>query len=191
MEIDRETAAALGWPKLKYAWIERERRWLCPSVPMDRVVRSEAIADLYVTGTRLRLREAVPLGGGAPQRRLGRKADVDAHTRLLTSIYLSSEEFRLLSGLPGRTLRKTRHHIGLVSGVEMSVDEFEGDLAGLVLAEAEFDDAASMAAYPSPDFAIREVTEDTRYTGGRLVAEGLPLDLPPGGKEGPMRSMGG
>jgi CYTH domain-containing protein len=174
MEIDRETAAALGWPKLKYAWIERERRWLCAAVPMDRVVRSEAITDLYVTGTRLRLREATPLAGGPPQRRLGRKADVDAHTRLLTSIYLSSEEFRLLSSLPGRTLRKTRHHIGLVSGVEVSVDEFEGDLAGLVLAEAEFDDAAAMAAYPSPDFAVREVTEDTRYSGGRLVAEGLP-----------------
>ena len=174
MEIDQATAAALGWPKLKYAWIERERRWLCAAAPMDLVVRSEAITDLYVTGTRLRLREAVPLAGGAPQRRLGRKADVDAHTRLLTSIYLSSEEFSLLSSLPGRILRKTRHHIGLVNGVEMSVDEFEGDLAGLVMAEAEFDDAAAMATYPSPDFAIREVTEDTRYSGGRLVAEGLP-----------------
>jgi len=174
MEIDRETAAALGWPKLKYAWIERERRWLCAAAPMERVVRSEAITDLYVTGTRLRLREAVPLDGGPPQRRLGRKADVDAHTRLLTSIYLSTEEFRLLSSLPGRTLRKTRHHIGLVAGVEMSVDEFEGELAGLVMAEAEFEDAAAMEAYPSPDFAIREVTEDARYSGGRLVMEGLP-----------------
>lgn len=174
MEIDRETAAALGWPKLKYAWIERERRWLCAAVPMERVLRSEAITDLYVTGTRLRLREAAPLDGGPPQRRLGRKADVDAHTRLLTSIYLSSEEFRLLSSLPGRTLRKTRHHIGLVAGVEMSVDEFDGELAGLIMAEAEFDDAASMAAYPSPDFALREVTEDPRYTGGRLVTEGVP-----------------
>jgi len=174
MEIDQATAAALGWPKLKYAWIERERRWLCAAVPMDRVVRSEAIVDLYVTGTRLRLREATPLGGGATMRRLGRKADVDASTRLLTSIYLSSNEFDLLSSLPGRTLRKTRHHIGLVGGIEMSVDAFEGDLAGLIMAEAEFEDAASMAAYPNPDFAVREVTEDARYSGGRLVAEGLP-----------------
>jgi len=174
MDIDRETAAALGWPKLKYAWIERERRWLCEAVPMARVVRSDAITDLYVTGTRLRLREAIPLGGGAPQRRLSRKADVDSHTRLLTSLYLSSEEFALLSGLPGRILRKTRHQIGLVAGVEMSVDVFDGDLAGLILAEAEFDSAEVMAAYPSPDFALREVMEDGRYSGGRLVAEGLP-----------------
>ncbi len=174
MEIDQATAAALGWPKLKYAWIERERRWLCAAAPTHRVVRSDAIVDLYVTGTRLRLREATPLAGGPPMRRLGRKADVDASTRLLTSIYLSSEEFALLSSLPGRILRKTRHHIGLVAGVEMSVDVFEGDLAGLILAEAEFDDAASLAAYPAPDFALREVTDDPRYSGGRLVAEGLP-----------------
>ena len=179
MDIDQATAAALGWPKLKYACVERERRWLCAAAPMDRVVCSETITDLYVTGTQLRLREATPLDGGATMRRLGRKADVDSHTRLLTSIYLSPEEFALLSTLPGRTLRKTRHHIGLVNGVEMSVDVFDGDLSGLIMAEAEFDDAASMAAYPSPDFTVRELTDDPRYTGGRLVAEGLPLDLPP------------
>jgi len=174
MDIDRETAAALGWPKLKYAGVERERRWLCAAVPTGRVLRRETITDLYVIATQLRLREAVPLGDGTPIRRLTRKGDVDSHTRLLTSIYLSPEEFGLLSALPGRTLRKTRHHIGLVKGVEMSVDVFEGALAGLILAEAEFDDAVTMAAYPSPGFAVREVTDDLRYSGGRLAAEGLP-----------------
>lgn len=51
MEIDQQTAAALGFPKLKYAWVERERRWLCREIPMSRVVRAEAIVDLYVTDT--------------------------------------------------------------------------------------------------------------------------------------------
>ena len=91
-DIDPAAAAALGWPKTKYAWVERERRWLCRAVPFDRVVRSEAFTDLYVTGTQLRLREAIPVDGGAPLRRLGRKADVDPSTRLLTSIYLSPGE---------------------------------------------------------------------------------------------------
>ena len=100
-EVDDETAAALGWPKQKYAWIERERRWLCRAVPFDRVVRAEAFRDLYVTGTQLRLREALPVDGGPPKLRLGRKADVKSSVRLLTSIYLSPEEFRLLSSLPG------------------------------------------------------------------------------------------
>ena len=37
MDIDRQTATALGFPKLKYAFVERERRWLCREVPRDRV----------------------------------------------------------------------------------------------------------------------------------------------------------
>ena len=121
MDIDQHTAAALGWPKLKYAWVERERRWLCRELPRDLVQDSERITDLYVTGTRLRLREAVPLNGGPPMRRLGRKADVNASVRLLTSMYLAPEEFELLSALPGKVLRKTRHRLGKINGVDVSV----------------------------------------------------------------------
>lgn len=175
MEIDPETAAALGWPKTKYAWVERERRWLCREVPWERVKESEAITDLYVTGTQLRLRESIPVGGGPPMRRLGRKADVTSSVRLLTSIYLASEEYALLTGLPGRTLRKTRHRLTPVNGAAyLAVDVFEGDLLGLIMAEAEFDDMESLQAFPSPDFVLREVTEDARYSGGRLVVDGLP-----------------
>jgi CYTH domain-containing protein len=173
-DVDPATAAALGWPKAKYAWVERERRWLCHSIPMERVIRSEAIVDLYITGTQLRLREAIPLNGGAAMRRLGRKADVSASVRLLTSIYLSLDEFALLSALPGRLLKKTRHHLGKVAGADVSVDCFEDGLTGLIMAEAEFEDSAAMSAYPMPDFAFLEVTEDIRYTGGELVQQGLP-----------------
>jgi CYTH domain-containing protein len=176
MEIDATVAAALGFPKLKYAWVERERRWLCCEIPMERVTDAAAITDLYVTRARLRLREARPLDGGPVMRRLTRKADVDAATRLITSIYLAEPEFALLAGLPGRPLRKTRHHLKPVNGVVLSVDRFEGALEGLILAEAEFETAEALAAFPTPDFAIREVTEDPRYRGGTLATEGLPRD---------------
>lgn len=184
-EIDPETAAGLGWPKTKYAWVERERRWLCRAVPADRVVRREAFTDLYVTGTQLRLREALPLDGGAPMLRLGRKADVSPAVRLLTSIYLSPEEFRLLSSLPGNRLRKTRHYLGRIDGADVSVDVFEGALAGLIMAEAEFEDVAEMERWPMPDFAFREVTTDLGYTGGRLATEGLPQDFAAGSPVSP------
>ncbi len=174
MDVDAETAAALGWPKLKYAFVERERRWLCAAVPGARVLSAEILTDLYVTGTRLRLRTATPVGGGEAKRRLARKADVDAATRLITSIYLSDAEFALLVGLPGKTIVKVRHHLAPVDGVAVSVDRFEGDLRGLILAEAEFESAAQMAAFPTPDFALREVTHDPRYSGGSLVEHGVP-----------------
>jgi len=177
-EIDPATAKALGWPKAKYAWIERERRWLCRGVPHERVVATETFEDLYVTGTQLRLRHATPGDGGPPMLRLGRKADVSPSVRLLTSIYLSAEEFRLLSDLPGARLRKVRHALGKVSGADLFVDVFEGALAGLVMAEAEFETVEAMTAFAMPDFAFKEVTEDVRYTGGRLVRDGLPSDHP-------------
>lgn len=156
--------------------MEHERRWLCRSVPADRVLRTETYNDLYVEGTQLRLREAIPVGGGAPMLRLGRKADVNSSVRLLTSIYLSAEEFRLLSALPGRVLRKTRHSLGKIDGADVFVDVFDGTLSGLIMAEAEFENAEAMERYAMPDFAVREVTDDLRYTGGCLVREGLPDD---------------
>jgi len=72
MEIDRKIATALGFPKAHYMQVERERRWLCRSVPRERVERSESITDLYVTGTRLRLREARALALDLHIMRLGK-----------------------------------------------------------------------------------------------------------------------
>ena len=174
MEIDQAIAAALGFPNLNYAWVERERRWLCREVPMGRVVRIDTITDLYISDTHLRLREAIPLDDGPPMRRLTRKADVDAATRLLTSIYLSPREFALFAELPGRRIRKVRHRLAEEAGVTVSVDRFEGPLAGLILAEAEFETAEALAGFPHPDFVLREVTDDPRYAGGALVRDGLP-----------------
>lgn len=174
--IDQETAERLGFPKQHYMAIERERRWLCSEVPRERIHRTEAITDLYVTGARLRLREARPVGGGAPMLRLTRKGDVDVHTRLITSIYLPEEEFAVLAtSLPGRRIRKLRHRLVPVDGVFVVVDEFLGELAGLLLAEAEFDTPELLAAFPGPDFATREVTGDPRFTGGYLANSGIPV----------------
>lgn len=166
--------AALGFLKPeKYAAVERERRWLCTGLPDLPVLRAEAIEDLYVDGSRLRLRRATPVGGGAPVLRLSKKADLAPERRLITTLYLSPEEYALFEGLPGRVMRKTRHYYA-GEGVTLSVDRFEGPLAGLFLAETEFADDAAMAAFPDPAFAVREVTDDPRYTGGELVRTGVP-----------------
>ena len=157
----------------KYAAVERERRWLCAGLPDLPVVRAEAIEDLYVDDSRLRLRRATPVGGGAAILRLSKKADLAPERRLITTLYLSEAEFALFASLPGRVLEKTRHYYA-ADGVTLSVDRFEGALAGLFLAEAEFADDAAMAAFPHPAFAVREVTDDPRYTGGELVRAGVP-----------------
>ena len=175
MDFDPAVAAKLGFPKLKHVFVERERRWLCREVPRDQVVEMQAITDLYVTGTRLRLREARRVSDDMLMLRLTRKVDVDTHTRLLTSLYLAPEEFALIgAGLRGAQLKKLRHTLKPYGGVTMAVDEFQGELAGLILAEAEFESDAAMRAFAPPDFVAREVTDDVRYTGGALARSGLP-----------------
>ena len=177
MDVALDTAAALGFPKPHYTVVERERRWLSREVPRHLIVQTEAITDLYVTGSRLRLREARPLDGGAPRLRFSRKGDVDARTRLITSIYLPEDEFALLARLlPGVRLKKLRHRLQDFAGVAVAIDEFQGELEGLLLAEAEFDTAERLAAFPMPDFTVREVTDDPRYTGSCLAQYGLPKD---------------
>ena len=169
-------AAALGFLKPeKYAAVERERRWLCAGLPDLPVVRAEAIEDLYFEGSRLRLRRATPVGGGAAILRLSKKADLAPERRLITTLYLTEAEYALFEDLPGRVLRKTRHYYA-AGDVTLSVARFEGARAGLFLAEAEFADDAAMASFQHPAFALREVTDDPRYTGGELVRAGVPAE---------------
>ena len=59
----------------------------------------------------------------------------------------------------------------------MSADEFEGELSGLVMAEAEFESVEQLSIFQAPPFAVLEVTEDARFTGGSLASHGIPHDL--------------
>lgn len=177
MSVDPKIAGQLGFPKPHYILVERERRWLCNQVPRQQVLQTEAITDLYVMGTRMRLREARPLNGDPAMLRLTRKGDVDIHTRLITSIYLPEEEFSVLaSSLTGRKLRKLRHRLQPISGFQVVVDEFQDELAGLIMAEVEFATQELLEAFQMPSYAIREVTDDIRFTGGHLVANGIPVE---------------
>jgi CYTH domain-containing protein len=175
--IDPTLAASLGFRRPEYTAVERERRWLADGVPRDQIRQTLTVVDLYVNGTRLRLRDMRPIDGGPPLRRLSRKADVDARTRLITSIYLPEEEFAVLAAaLVGRRITKTRHRLHAPPGILLSVDEFDGALAGLVLVEAEFQTDEALAAFSAPSFAVREVTDDPEYTGGWLAHHGRPRE---------------
>jgi len=176
MDIDPAIAARLGFVKTRYVVVERERRWICRAVPRDLVEQTEAISDLYVDGARLRLRDARPLDGSPPRLRLTRKVDVDARTRLISSIYLPEDELAFLARVfTGARIEKLRHRLRPVAGaISMSVDEFRGALEGLLLLEAEFETDAQLAAFVAPEFATREVTDDARYTGGSLARNGAP-----------------
>ena len=150
---------------LKYAVIERERRFLVARVT-DGVVVTTRITDRYLNATRLRLREVVE-ADGTVTRKLGQKIRLaDGPSEIAcTSIYLDGVEWRLLQTLPGRTLCKTRHMVQR-DGLRVAVDELQD---GTLL--AEIDDGTSDPR-PTPDWleVIREVTADEHWTGGRLAS---------------------
>ena len=162
---------AFGFAKMKYAAIERERRWLCDKMPEIAASASETylIDDLYITGTQLRLRDVTDPDGAPVWPRLTRKVEIDASHRLITSIYLDKAELELFRHLPGQHVQKTRTVV-MVSDQRMAVDAFTGTLQGLILAEAEFADDEAMNAFSPPRWVTREVTHEPLFSGGNLSA---------------------
>ena len=149
----------------KYARIERERRFLLDRFPSADVVRIRHITDRYIDGTCLRLREQTDDSGPAVFKLTQKIPDRSgAQQGLITNMYLTADEFRLLAQLPGKILRKVRYSVP-----PFGIDVFEGALQGLRLAEAEFDSAAEADALVIPGFILHEVTGDERFAGGQLV----------------------
>jgi CYTH domain-containing protein len=151
----------------KYARVEWERRFLLDRLPPHaNVTRVRRIADHYVDGSNLRLRQQNDDGNGAVFK-LTQKLPTDAtgaRQGLITTMYLTEAEFQLLVNLPAKMLMKTRHSVP-----PFGIDVFEDELTGLVMAEAEFNSAEEASALSLPPFIVREVTEDPRFTGGELV----------------------
>ena len=150
-----------------YARIEWERRFLLKDSPRQaEVTNVRRIVDLYVDGTRLRLRHMIDRDGDEVFK-LTQKLPADvpgARQGLITTLYLERQEFEVLSALPNRSLSKVRY-----SMPPFGIDVFEGTLKGLVLAEAEFHSDEEAASLAPPSFIVGEVTGDLRFTGGILA----------------------
>ncbi len=149
---------------LKYAVVERERRYLVAAVP-EGVTSTVEILDRYVVGTRLRLRE-VRDADGHLTRKLGHKERLGSGPAEVacTNVYLDEDEWQVLLGLPARVLGKKRHIIDR-DGMRIAVDEHEdGTLV------AEIDDAdQNSTVVPEWLDVVRDVSEDEAWTGARLA----------------------
>jgi CYTH domain-containing protein len=150
----------------RYAQSEREQRWLLRDLP-DGLVDPVKIVDKYLATSSLRLRSMRTRS--TVVYKLGQKVRPDADRPSLvqmTNMYLSEPEFELLGHLEGAELCKTRWRWN-VDDVLLSVDEFRGSLEGLVLAELEL--ASDDVRHPLPPCAIADVSDDDRFSGGRLA----------------------
>lgn len=145
---------------LKYAVVERERRYLVASLPAG-VTTTKEIIDRYLIGTRMRLRE-VRQDDGTVIRKLEHKVRLTEGPAEVacTNFYLDAEEFAVLAALPARTLRKRRHLVA-ADGWVIAVDERED---GTLVAEIDDGERPSTAI---PDWlqVISDVTNNETWTG--------------------------
>lgn len=149
---------------LKYAVVERERRFIVDRLP-DGVSRTARVADRYLIGTRLRLREVVDQDGTVV-RKLGHKVRLGSDSREVacTSMYLDDAEWAALTALPADVLHKTRHWIER-DGVLVVVDEHAD---GTLVAEIDDGDVTPVGVPPWLP-VVRDVTGDEAWTGAALA----------------------
>lgn len=156
----------------KYARVEEERRFLLDKLPdsLDLSTFSR-IVDQYLVGTRLRLRRIESAAGKVLVYKFGQKfraAEHEPYQTMMTNFYLDETEYRMLAQQGGAQLTKRRYRY-LHAGLDYSIDFFEDSLEGLILAEIEGHSGRDIAQLPIPPFAVREVTDAPRFTGGMLV----------------------
>jgi CYTH domain-containing protein len=160
------------FPESKYARIKRERKFLLRHLPEPLTGASEhtQIWDNYITNTRLRLRKVRYPKTKEYVVKLTQKYPLDPEDLsrfVITNMYLSAMEYEVLSIFEGNEIRKNRYPFEY-EGHKYSVDGFIGPLHGLVIAEISFETDEEMNALTPPSFAVREVTQDIKFTGGKL-----------------------
>lgn len=159
-------------PESKYARVERERRYLLQDLPegMTRADPHVQITDNYITGTRLRIRKVRDPKTNKWTVKFTQKfapIPTDCSRTLITNIYLNALEAETLSVFEANEIRKNRYRYQW-NGRDFSIDMFLGDLFGLVLAEVSFETDAELDSFPTPPFAVADVTNNEVFTGGSL-----------------------
>jgi CYTH domain-containing protein len=149
---------------LKYAVVERERRFIIASLPKG-ITGSRDIVDRYLIGTRLRLRE-VREEDGTVTRKLGHKVRLSTGPSEVacTNFYLDDAEWSLLAELPAKCLRK-RRHIVRRDGLFVAIDEHED---GTLIAEIDDHDKPSLLVPEWLD-VVDDVSGDEAWTGVSLA----------------------
>ena len=152
--------------------IELERTYLVKQLPegLDGCAKKE-ILDIYVPetidhpvlrirkkGEKFEITKKQPIHGSD-------SSEQEEHT-----IKLSSDEFDALAKTKGKRVRKIRYDY-MYKGIKAEIDIFQDDLAGLVLADFEFNDINIKDSFKVPDFCLVDVTQDKTFAGGMLCGK--------------------
>jgi adenylate cyclase len=148
--------------------MEIERKWLVIEAPQSALAApGELIEQGYLV--------VAPDGSETRVRRRGERRYLTAKSggglvRAEHEIELTEAQFEVLwPATEGRRVTKVRHVLG-----EIELDVYGGTLAGLIVAEVEFQDEATAHAFTPPTWFGTEVTSDSAYKNQRLALDGRP-----------------
>jgi adenylate cyclase len=145
--------------------IEIERKFLLASDDWRaQVSASEYLAQGYLGGTRSSVR--VRVGGARAWLNIKSMTLGSSRLEFEYEIPLADAEIMLRELAEGPVVSKTRHHAHVGAHL-FEIDEFDGDNAGLVVAEVELGDADEV--FERPPWLGREVTDDSRYYNVNLA----------------------
>ena len=145
--------------------VEIERKFLLLNDDWRaQVSEQQYLAQGYLGGARSSVRVRI----GGQQAWLNIKSMALGTTRLEFeyAIPLDDAKVMLKELAEGPVVSKTRHHVD-IGAHRFEIDEFDGDNAGLIVAEVELTDAAE--TFPRPTWLGIEVTEDSRYYNVNLA----------------------
>ncbi|EDL61564.1 CYTH domain-containing protein [Gimesia maris] len=146
----------------KYSLLEIERRWLAEErlLPDLASLPVRIITDKYLDSGRLRLRKIE--GADAVQFKLCKKyGKCSEFSEPITNLYLTPEEYELLSVLPGRMLVRQRFTY-LFQNVPFSINVIVGNAAPVIV-EREFASEAEAGMCDPPPFCTEEVSGRAEY----------------------------
>ncbi len=100
--------------------------------------------------------------------------------------YLAREEFEtelskeqydtLIQKTEGNIIEKTRYTVKH-EGLSYEIDIFHGSLAPLAYLEIEFPSVEEAMSFKSPDWILKDVTDDFRYKNAGLAKFGRPMEV--------------
>ena len=98
----------------------------------------------------------------------------DGLVRDETNIDINEEQYNNLIGKKeGNTIHKTRYQL-YDGGQIVAIDIFHEELEGLAYMEIEFKTKEESDNYSTPDWVIKDVTDNVNYKNGHLARFGIP-----------------
>ena len=88
--------------------------------------------------------------------------------------YITEEQYNnLINKKEGNTIHKTRYQLLYNNNIYV-IDIFKGQLEGLAYLEIEFASEEEANKFITPEWVIKDVTNDIRYKNGYLARYGIP-----------------